>query len=149
MTAEVNEVIETVSIPDTAASLAAPPRAQTSFQKEIAVSKEISIDDMVYSGMISQAFSDAIVNLYSFSTADGIARFFASKGIKGDRNILESCPISQYTATTASVEVETNDSGICTSRLDSPRRKVSFPLSSAMKDFIENFDAGLYPELVR
>lgn len=152
-TTEVTEVAEVVNfaIPDTAEALATPRREQTTFQKLSGgvIEQSMPIDDIIHWGIIPNGFATFTQEMSSLSSADDIARLFASRDIKGDRNVLGSCPISEYIKVVAGVPVETNDAGVCIRRLDFPDLMVNIPLTLAMYQFVENFDAGLYPELVR
>ena len=140
--------IETVNVPENAAVLATPWREKTSFQKDAEVSG-VSSTQVTEFHVISWGFDpgslrNLISEFYKWETADQIAELFRAEGIKGDRNVLESCPIAGYATKCSGIDVEVNEYGISFSG-----GKFNFPATPAMKDFILRFDQGFYPELVR
>lgn len=80
-----------------------------------------------------------IKRLARFKTANGLARYFKSIGIKGDKEEAESCPISNYL--TAKVGKRVRVANEIT--LDGD----TYGIPSAASTFISKFDEGGYPDL--
>jgi hypothetical protein len=89
--------------------------------------------------------------LHSFETADDIAGYFMDYGIKAEPQKARSCAISQF------VEIETGYS-VCTGSnklfVDLEENAVLRGLGDyykhtpAMAEFVQNYDKGMYPELI-
>src|SRR5690349_8137473 len=84
--------------------------------------------------------------LNSFDSAGEIVSYFASIGVKGYRQDEGSCPIAQWLSGRlgCSVSVEDKISVYCDNVYDDP---AVYETSAVVKEFIDEFDRGLYPML--
>lgn len=85
--------------------------------------------------------------LKNYRTADEIADMLHNLGFKGDRSIINSCPIANFARAQLGAEVQMDDR-----QLSVKMRKHdgwwNFNSTPAMKEFIKKFDEGYYPHLV-
>src|SRR5688572_5995926 len=98
--------------------------------------------------MNAQALVD---QLNAFEDAKSIKDFFIQKGIKGYRQDENSCPISRWIGLNTNCAVTTEDTiKVYSSNWDDERDWYTydeFQTSSIVKEFIDQFDQGFYPEL--
>ena len=131
---------ETVHIPDTAQELAHAPRGKSTIS-----------DNNFGPGRPARRWElpigiGRLVDVMKFSTADAIAAYFRQEGIKGDRSVLQSCPIANLATQIINLPVEIDDDGI---NFNYDHQSFRVHATPAMKEFIRKFDEGYYPDLVR
>lgn len=100
-------------------------------------------------------FHVAADKLAGFQTADEIAEYLQHEGIKAYQQAGDSCAISVYMNNLTGQKVFTggqtmflNPPSMRDGCIDLSESEDHHPLSSPMKQFITNFDSGLYPDLV-
>ena len=90
--------------------------------------------------------------LNNFQSSDEIAEFLRGEGIRATMFDSKSCAISKWVSREAGVPVSTGTALLHTwDPNETAYRKImgkEFPLSSAAKAFVTNFDGGMYQDLV-
>lgn len=92
-------------------------------------------------------FTVAYDKLAQFETADDIAEYMESCGIKATRGQMRSCAVSQWMKEQTGTIIRTGVSSITTYDVNDSYVD-SFMVNSVVADFIRNFDYGDYPQLV-
>jgi hypothetical protein len=143
------ETIETktVVVPDNLEMITPPPRGKSSMT--ISLKSEIRYPNLSFSQQqISLLLASSVTELVSCSSAEEIATYLHSQGVKGDRSVLNSCPISNWGIMTFGYECEMDEENL-NIRVDSTNGSWFYlKATPAMKEFIKKFDDGCYPELV-
>lgn len=80
-------------------------------------------------------------------TADGIAAYFAEQGITGQRNHNYCCPVANYVKRTTAVEDPAVEPGLVEG-FGGEGEELVCETPAAVKEFVERFDKGAWPELV-
>jgi hypothetical protein len=80
--------------------------------------------------------------LGSFSTPDEVAQYLEGQGIVGDLRKGSTCPVSKYTTQNGANYVYTSRRSMLTDR------KI-YNLPEVVSKFVEKFDEGHYPNLVK
>lgn len=97
--------------------------------------------------MNAQALVD---QLNAFADAESIKEYFKLIGVKGYRQDENACPISRFIGNATGCSVSTEDTiKVYTGEYDGPYDPIysEFETSAAVKDFIDQFDSGTWPEL--
>lgn len=89
---------------------------------------------------------DHVDQLNAFADADSIKEFLAMMGYKGYRQDEYSCPIANFIRSKAGNSVVVEDT-IQVWKEDMAIPDAEFEISTAVREFIRNFDSGFYPEL--
>ncbi len=89
---------------------------------------------------------DAVNKFAEFKTADEVAEFLRERGIKGQIGNLNRCPIAEYVNGASGVNCEVDDDSVAVAFNDDAEAK--YIMSAAMKEFVQKFDAGDYPDLI-
>lgn len=150
MTQNITDV-ETVQIPDTAAELAAPPRTTNELHETVDWTSDALANLVFRFGgfdlTVTKESARVIQVIHEMLSVDEIVAFFRENDIKGDRNILETCPIANYFTNELGIGCTVDKEGII---YRDPKNDVPVKLSMSpqMKEFIKNFDQGMYPDLV-
>jgi hypothetical protein len=104
------------------------------------VSKNLSDD---YFARLSSIDSSILQQLSGCLTGDDVADHLRSKGIKGKRGILETCPLAEFAISCGAKEVQVDNQGVSFLSAIGPLRHAS----SAVQEFVVRFDNGDYPDL--
>jgi len=142
--------IETVHIPDTPEVLAAPPRALAMVTEQLAAGQVRASSvptDTIPTRVNILLFQMNLLGM--FTSADAIAEYLANRGIKGDRSLLESCPLSNLALKTLDngMHIEVDKEALFIHASDSTGW-YRIPLTPVLSDFVARFDRGEYPQLV-
>lgn len=94
--------------------------------------------------------ADLVFELNSFKSAEELASFFKTNNVKGYCQDEHSCPISNWMKRNLDdyVEVITEDKICVYNAYDHDNDVETFETSQVVKDFIAEFDAGDYPDLM-
>lgn len=89
--------------------------------------------------------------LQSFETADDLADYFRDYGIVGQPRDAMSCAISKFVVEETGLGgIVTNMSSVAHYADDEQMQQIdSYVHTSAMRNFVVNFDGGEYPDLIQ
>lgn len=94
---------------------------------------------------------NCVDQLNAFADANSVKEFLKLMGVRGYRNNSESCPISTWIGSATMREVSTEDTIKVYHRIETYNFDDlpfdEYEISSAVKDFIDKFDNGLFEEL--
>jgi len=87
--------------------------------------------------------------LCGFETADELAAFLASQGVKGEPQDATGCAITRFVMMQTGFDtVSTNTESLLLYGPDGEGLVFNKPHTDAVADFIQGFDHGRYPDLV-